>query len=225
MGVQTAADHMIRHVSDAQHAPSAVLLVPVKAFGRAKGRLSSALTPSQRVGLARAMADVVIGAAGSLAVTVVCDDDEVAGWARQRGASVCWTPGLDLNGALGEALTQATEAGTERVVIAHADLPFASGLADLAVVGEREVVIAPDRHGDGTNVLSIPTAHRFKLGYGPGSFAVHCAQARDLGLELVELADPALGWDVDEPADLEPPAELGTLPQPALAAPLVDGDN
>ena len=53
-----------------------------------------------RAALARSMAERVLAAAGSLPVTVACDDDEVAAWAAAAGASVAWTPGVGLNGAV-----------------------------------------------------------------------------------------------------------------------------
>nr|MDP9021066.1 2-phospho-L-lactate guanylyltransferase [Actinomycetota bacterium] len=71
----------------------AAVLVPVKAFARAKLRLAPALDGPARESLARAMAARVVAAAAPLPVTVVCDDDDVAAWARTNGASVVWAPG------------------------------------------------------------------------------------------------------------------------------------
>ena len=39
------------------------------------------------------MADRVLAAAHPLPVAVVCDDNEVAEWAREHGALVVWEPG------------------------------------------------------------------------------------------------------------------------------------
>ena len=64
----------------------AAVVVPVKAFGAAKVRLSSELSPAARAAFAREMAEGVLRAAGDLPVTVVCDDDEVVAWA------AAWTP-------------------------------------------------------------------------------------------------------------------------------------
>jgi 2-phospho-L-lactate guanylyltransferase len=190
----------------------AQVLIPVKAFDRAKQRLAGHLEHQARSRLARKMADAVLAAARPLAAVVVCDDDEVAGWAREAGASVCWTPGCDLNEALSAAVDSARANGVARVVIAHADLPFAGDLARFAGPGTEGVVIVSDRHGIGTNVMSLPTDPRFELSYGPGSADLHAAAARAAGLEVREVTDEALGWDVDEPADLQPPPHLGGLP-------------
>jgi 2-phospho-L-lactate guanylyltransferase len=174
------------------------VVVPVKSFARAKARLAPVLDEQARADLARRMAERVLRAAGSLPVTVACDDDEVAAWARDLGASVAWTPGTDLNGSVTQAVAGVA---ADRVVVAHADLPKAQDLA--IVVGDSGVVLVPDRRRDGTNVLSLPTDAGFVFQYGPGSFARHRAEAKRLGLDAIVIEPPDLTWDVDDPADLE----------------------
>ena len=193
-------------------APGAVVVVPVKAFRRAKVRLSGVLDPAGRAALARAMAARVLRAAAPLPVTVVCDDEDVAAWAREQGAAVVWTPGTGLNGAVAGAVDRARDAGVARVVVAHADLPFATGLAELAVAEPDEVVLVPDRRRDGTNVLSVPTDAGFVFAYGAGSFGRHLAETERIGRRARVVASEQLGWDVDDPEDLEVPAHLGMLP-------------
>ncbi|MGI8754537.1 MAG: hypothetical protein ACR2MB_01500, partial [Acidimicrobiales bacterium] len=123
------------------------VVVPVKAFGAAKVRLAAELSPVGRAALAQEMAAGVLRAAGALPVTVVCDDRDVARWAELAGASVAWTPGLGLDGAVAAGVAAVTAGGAERVVVAHADLPLATGLAH--VIGTDGVVLVPDRHTDG----------------------------------------------------------------------------
>jgi 2-phospho-L-lactate guanylyltransferase len=181
----------------------AAVVVPVKAFGAAKVRLAAALTPAARATLARRMADRVVLAAGPLPVTVVCDDPEVREWAEAAGAAVQWTPGLGLDGAVAAGVEAVAAAGFDRVVVAHADLPLATGLAH--VVGVEGVVLVPDRRADGTNVIALPAASGFAFAYGPGSFARHHDEALRLGLAVEVREDLALGWDVDVPDDLRLP--------------------
>lgn len=194
--------------------PGPVVVVPVKAFHRAKARLSDVLGPEERSALARQMAAGVVAAAGPLPVTVVCDDDAVASWARSVGAEVSWTPGLGLNGAVDETLERLFAGGSPRAVVAHADLPFAVDLASLAEADPDEVVLAPDRHLDGTNVASVPLGRGMRASYGPGSFRRHAGLAERLGLAVRVVDDEALGWDVDRPGDLSPPAQLGRIVVP-----------
>ena len=191
--------------------PGAVVVVPVKAFGQAKARLAPTLGPSDRVALARRLAAGVLAAARPLPVVVVCDDDEVAAWARAAGAAVLWSLDGGLNAAVDAALARLEGAGVARAVVAHADLPFPDGLGTLASGGPDEVLIVPDRHGDGTNVLSVPTGRGFSARYGPGSFRAHCAEAGRVGLTVRVVRDEALGWDIDGPDDLRPPPHLGAF--------------
>jgi 2-phospho-L-lactate guanylyltransferase len=177
-----------------------VVLVPVKAFASAKARLAASLDPPRRAELAKQMADHVLAAAFPLPVAVVCDDAEVAEWARARTAIVLSEPGRGLNGAVEAGVAKLARAGASEVLVAHADLPLAHGLAHLA--GFDGVTLVPDRREDGTNVLCLPADSGFRFSYGQGSFARHCAEARRLGLPLRVAREPDLAWDVDLPSDI-----------------------
>jgi 2-phospho-L-lactate guanylyltransferase len=186
------------------------VVVPVKRFTDAKARLSTVLSPPERADLARRLADGVADAAGELPVLVVCDDDEVRTWATARGHDVAWTPGRDLNGAVTDAMRTLLDEGVRVALVAHADLPFPATLTDIAASARADhAVVVPDRHRDGTNVLAVPTDVGWRFAYGPGSFERHMQEAARLDLRVVVVDDDALGWDVDHPADLEPPPRLG----------------
>jgi 2-phospho-L-lactate guanylyltransferase len=179
--------------------PVAVLL-PVKAFAEAKLRLAPALDPAARRMLARAMATHVLKAAGDLPVAVVCDDTEVASWARDHHALVVWEPERGLNRAVEAGVDRLGNEGARRVVVAHADLALAR---DLAWVGAfAGVTLVPDSRDDGTNVACVPAGCGFTFSYGPGSFSRHGAEARRLGLALRVVREPRLGRDIDLPSDL-----------------------
>ncbi len=197
--------------------PRAVVLVPVKSFSDAKVRLAGVLDERSRAELARSMATRVLHAADPLPVAVVCDDDDVAKWAIDNGASAIRTDRVGLNPAVAFGVSFLAADQVERVIVAHADLPFATGLAALGNAEVDEVVLVPDRRGDGTNVASIPTGRNFTFRYGPGSFRAHCDEARRLGLSVRVFESTTLGWDVDEPDDLDAPAALGTIPGAATS--------
>ena len=176
------------------------VLVPVKAFRDAKVRLAPAMSASERAELARTMATRVVESAAGLPVAVVCDDRDVATWARGLGALVIWEPGRGLNGAVQEGVARLGTAGARLVVVAAGDLPLAR---DLRWITEfAGVTIVPDRHQDGTNVISVPPAAGFTFSYGPGSFARHRDEAQRLRLPVRIVHSTPLGWDVDVPADL-----------------------
>lgn len=179
--------------------PRAVL-VPVKAFAVAKLRLAPALGPEERVALARSMATRVVLAAGQLPVAVVCDDTEVADWARGLGALVVWAPERGLNHAVQDGVGRLASLGVRHVTVAHGDLPLAD---DLAWVGDWPgATLIPDRRQDGTNVIAVPTGSGFVFSYGPGSFGRHLAEARRVGLAVRVEHPSTLSWDVDLPSDL-----------------------
>jgi 2-phospho-L-lactate/phosphoenolpyruvate guanylyltransferase len=188
----------------------AVVLVPVKAFRDAKARLAGVLDGTERARLARWTAERVVAAAGELPVYIACDDDEVAEWATAHGATVLWHPGEGLNGAVNASVDALRDARIGHVVVAHGDLPRPIGLA--GVVRPGVITLVPDRHGDGTNVVALPTASRFRLSYGPGSFHRHLDAAMDGGFAVEVRRDPLLGLDIDTPADLRHPRVVEVLP-------------
>jgi 2-phospho-L-lactate guanylyltransferase len=130
----------------------------------------------------------------------VCDDAEVAAWARDLGALVVWEPERGLNRAVEAGVARLHAGGAQRVVVAHADLAHARGLEWVARFAG--VTIVPDHLDNGTNVISVPGDAGFTFSYGPGSFARHRAEAHRLGLPLRVVREPSLSHDVDLPADL-----------------------
>ncbi len=176
------------------------VLLPVKAFAEAKLRLAPALGPTARRMLARDMATHVLRCAGPLPVAVVCDDVEVAAWAREHHALVVWEPERGLNRAVEAGVERLATEGVERVIVAHADLAFASELGWVAEFPG--ITLVPDREENGTNVVGLPAGSGFRFSYGPGSFARHQIEARRLGLPVRVVRASDLARDVDLPADL-----------------------
>ncbi len=182
------------------------VLIPVKALTDAKHRLSPRFNQAERQALARAMAEIVVKAAANLPVFVVCDDDEIAAWARSSAAEVIWKPGRGLNGAVREAVAELGAEGASQVVVSHADLPLAQDLS--VAVGFPGVTLVPDRHRDGTNVCAVDPAAGFEFAYGAKSFQSHLQEATRLGLPVRVIDDRRLSWDIDRPDDLLTPSDL-----------------
>jgi 2-phospho-L-lactate guanylyltransferase len=181
------------------------VLVPVKAFSAAKGRLGTVLDARSRAKLAASMAASVLRAAAPLPVCVACDDEEVAAFATANGAVVAWTPGLGLNGAVERGIDLLAARGASYVTVAHADLPNAVGIGTLEHFNG--VTIAPDRARTGTNLLRVPTGVEFTFQFGRHSLDRHVAECAKRGLDCLVLQREDLALDVDLPGDL---AELGT---------------
>ncbi|MFM1838962.1 MAG: 2-phospho-L-lactate guanylyltransferase [Actinomycetota bacterium] len=179
------------------------VLLPVKGFSDAKARLEPVLSAENRASLAAFTAAGVLEAAEGVDTFVVCDNDEVAQWARERGAMVVRQHSAGLNGAVANGVDTATYK-REWVLIAHSDLPFPEALLsviDLDLV-TTTVTIVPDRHLDGTNVLVVPARCGVTFHYGPGSFSAHQAEAERIGLPVRVIQHEQLGLDIDTPEDL-----------------------
>jgi 2-phospho-L-lactate/phosphoenolpyruvate guanylyltransferase len=189
---------------------NAVVLVPVKAFANAKARLAPVLDDAERDRLARWTSARVLAAAGELPTYVACDDEEVAAWATEHGASILWHPGVGLNAAVNNSVADLRNAGVSDVIVAHGDLPRAHSLARLSQAGT--VTLVPDRHGDGTNVVALPTDMPFEFSYGPASFRRHLDSAIAAGLSVRVRRDPLLALDIDTPSDLVHPLVQEVLP-------------
>ena len=176
------------------------VLIPVKSFTLAKGRLSDALSPARRHELARTCAENVIAAAGDMPVHVACSDEEVARWATSHGATVIHCPEPGLDAAVATSTAYLIARGYDHVIVAHGDLPLATTLGHVPRTGC--VTIVPDRHRDGTNVLAFPLGTEFRTAYGPGSCDNHIAIASTVGLASFVLDDADLALDLDTVEDL-----------------------
>ncbi|HAE53473.1 MAG TPA: 2-phospho-L-lactate guanylyltransferase [Acidimicrobiaceae bacterium] len=179
---------------------SVAVIVPIKDFRRAKHRLSDRLDAQARESLARSMAERVLSAAKNFTVHVACNDDEVANWATSLGAQVIWVEQDGLNPAVSHAARQ-VEGEFSHMTIVHADLPQAQSLDGIARTNA--VSIVPDRHKQGTNVLSLPTGTSFEFQYGANSLYLHMNEAVRRNLDLKVLQIEHLQWDIDTPEDLD----------------------
>jgi len=198
-------------VSATDH-PVAVV-VPIKGFHQAKDRLAPRLDTAARRELALAMAATLLAAADPLPVFVACDDTDVAEWAEAHHAVPLWIPARGLNEAVTGAVAALRDRGVTTAIIAHSDLPLASALDHLVDPEhhESEVVLVPDRHNDGTNVIVTPTHRPPAFAYGPGSFHRHLHHSIVVGHNARVVRDPELGWDIDHPADLDLPGGASIL--------------
>jgi 2-phospho-L-lactate guanylyltransferase len=187
------------------------VLVPVKRFTAAKGRLTSVLGDSDRARLAEWMASRVLQVVAEIPTFVACDDEHVADWATRMGADVIWGAGLGLNGAVDDGVDHIAAGGYDHVLVSHADLALPGALLDVAREGC--ITLVPDRRHDGTNVMSFPSAYSLRAAYGGGSFARHLQQALDVGSVPVEVrSDHQLSLDLDTPRDLAHPMIAKVLP-------------
>lgn len=187
------------------------VVVPIGELEGAKSRLGATLDAEERHDLAERLARRTIEAAlatpGVEETLVVTPDDEVREIALALGARPIRQRGFGLNEGLRQARDEAIAAGADALVILPIDLPgvtpdaLAEIVAAIRSVGGPRVVVVPDRHGRGTNVLAVAPPDAIPFCFGGDSRNAHARNAREAGADLVELDGP-LRLDLDTPEDL-----------------------
>jgi 2-phospho-L-lactate guanylyltransferase len=187
-------------------------IVPVKPLRRGKSRLANVLSEEERADLNRKLLvhtiDTLIEIPEIEQVLVVSRDQGALALAREHGARTVQENGApQLNIALARATVVAMNYVTRGVLIVPADLPLISAEDVRAMLEKVQnppvVVVAPDRHHQGTNALLVCPVGLIDYDFGPDSFQRHCDRAQEAGarLEICEL--PSLALDVDLPEDLD----------------------
>lgn len=213
-------------------------LIPAKPYAEAKTRLSPVLADRQRAALSRWLLRrtlcLALGVTGQ--VVVVSRDRALLTEAKSAGA---WglleaAPG-GLNPALTQAARFAQARGASAVLVLPTDLPrlTTGDLRTILALGNTypspgpppggpptslcaphtdrppSLVIAPCRHGTGTNALLMRPPDLMPFAFGPDSFSAHCAAARAAGAEPTIYRSRRVAFDLDTPEDWE--TEIGNL--------------
>lgn len=187
------------------------VLLPVKPIRKAKSRLSSVMTDDARERWVREELIHTLHVIGQVSainhIVVISADPEVWKIAAAHQTQVLQepdVPGLNQSILRGIAWCQQHQADT--VMILPIDLPLLkpyclrSAIAKL--IDSPGLVIVPDRHLRGTNLLVFSPADLIQPMYGENSFNRHLAAAREAGVGPVIYRCPDLSIDVDNPDDL-----------------------
>jgi len=183
------------------------IVVPFKLNG-AKSRLAPALNPGQRRALAFAMLRDVLRTVCSFGkVTVLSrpglERDDI--WPEEPGRAIeadILESDLDLNDALNAFIAGKAASGWPCDILIV--------MADLALLGEEDVLGIVDRKGDvvlcpgrggGTNMI-LMRSPQFRTCYRGISFPKHCAYAEEAGLKANVFESFRAGCDIDCPEDL-----------------------
>lgn len=203
-------------------------IVPVKPLGRAKSRLAEELQPEQREQLATEMLVRTVRLLTPISrmngVLVISRDPKALSIARELGANTVQESGTpELNHALLRA-TQVLKAwNTEAMLIVPADIPLLA-VEDIEEMIQRgryhhSVVIAPDRHETGTNLLLMRPPGLIPYVFGENSFVAHKRLAFEAGATLSVYRSERAALDIDWPEDLEEYYHLAK----ALDEPIIQG--
>ena len=187
-------------------------IVPVKPLRWGKSRLAGVLSQEERTDLNSQLLTHTLETLKAIPeiehVLVISRDPAALSLARSHGARTVQEKGApELNVALARATIVARNYSTSGVLIVPADLPLLTpedvrAMLELAK-DPPVVVLAPDRHNQGTNALLVCPVGLIEYDFGPGSFQRHCERVRQAGarLEICEL--PSIALDMDLPEDLE----------------------
>lgn len=191
------------------HDPAATaVVIPVSTFEGAKSRLGAVLDAEERRDLVGRLLQRTVAAAlatpGVEDVVVVSPDPEVLAIASTAGARPVAQRSRGLNPALQEARAAIA---ADRLLVLPADLPTVTA-GDLAQVlaagdaaGNPSVVLAPDRHGRGTNALLLTPPEVIDPAFGGDSRAAHAWLASSADVAYAEIPG-ILGLDLDTADDL-----------------------
>jgi len=197
------------------------VVVPLRGIETGKSRLGQALDAEERevlvLGLLGRTLDVLSAWPAARRIYLVTGDHATAELARRARPTLTLVGEPrdgGLNAALRAARDAAVEAGATCVLMLPADLPLLEVAAldrlldgaDAALAagsGRPLVVAAPADARGGTNALLVSPPTLIEPSFGEASLEAHlrAAAAADASVQLV--LEPAFGFDLDTPDDLE----------------------
>jgi 2-phospho-L-lactate guanylyltransferase len=191
------------------------VVVPHRGVAAGKSRLTSVLDASTRDELncwllTRTLRIVSAWLGDARRCVVVSPCARTLALAQAAGATAlpesASTQGL--NDAVMQSVTHVAALSAQQVLVLPCDLPRLEGAALQAMVSLADsdikvanVVIAPDRHGAGTNALLVDASAQ-AFAFGVNSFAKHVALAEAHGARALSCANPTLAFDLDTAEDL-----------------------
>ena len=191
------------------------VVIFVKRLANAKSRLSTILSPHDRLAFASRMllqvADAARGAIGVGEVIVVSPDTEITAIFGGRDVRFLHErKSRGLNAAALFATAKLAAAGTPRALLLPADLPrirseHIEALIETHSRTGRDTIV-PATDGSGTNALIVELPPRFALAFGPDSFNRHLANAARSKRLLAVHRCLHIGFDIDRPEDFRHPS-------------------
>jgi 2-phospho-L-lactate/phosphoenolpyruvate guanylyltransferase len=196
-------------------------IVPVKPLRRGKSRLSTILSEDERERLNHQLfvhtIEVLKEVDAITDILVVSRDSDVLTEARDMQVRTVTENGTpELNAALRRASLFSKNFSTEGILIVPADLPLMAPEDVSAFLKERRTspveIIAPDRRGQGTNLLFTNPADLLTFSYGMDSFDRHVTQAKKKDARVVVFENDRIALDLDIPEDYDLLSSFTELP-------------
>ena len=184
-------------------------LLPFRGLVDPKSRLGSVLPPAARGHLAlellRQAVDAML-AGGVERLAVITLDERLTRAGLDPRAEVIVQHGRGLNAAVHEGQAWAMLGGADGLLTVLPDLPLFSSddvRALLAAATLEGAVIAPDRHGLGTNALLLSPPDAIPPSFGVDSAPRHRLALALADIPLTDIQRPGTHLDLDTPDDLD----------------------
>lgn len=194
------------------------VVLPVRSVAGGKARLGEALDAEEREVLILGMLERTLAVLASwppcARVHVVTQDRRVARAVAGSGVAGILQASQGLNEGVAQGVAAARRDGARAALVLPADLPLLTvealgrllDAADAALAagsGRPLVAIAPSDARNGTNALLLSPADVIEPSFGEHSFEAHVRAAAAADATLQVVTDPALGFDLDTPEDVE----------------------
>jgi len=194
------------------------VVVPLRTLDGGKTRLGAALDAEERedliLGMLRHLLVTIRAWGGAVDVLVVSPDPELLSIASDSGVRTLRQRRGGLNDGIRLGIADAAAGQASAVLVLPADLPLVDpaslvrlrDAADAALAaggGRALVAIVPADARHGTNALLLSPPDVIGPAFGEDSLRAHLEAARAAGASVQLVDDPALGFDLDTPADVE----------------------
>jgi 2-phospho-L-lactate guanylyltransferase len=190
-----------------------VVVVPVKDLARAKSRLGSTLSTEERaqltLDLLQHVLEVIEGSGVVDCIALISPDPQDSHFSPFRNSnSAIHIPEerSGLNNVLKQGRDWAIEQKADALLSVLADLPLltAHDVKSIVELGRERgtVVLAPDRHIAGTNLMLAHPPALARFAFGRRSFGKHVTLARRAGARVETYTSVGTTLDIDTPEDL-----------------------
>jgi 2-phospho-L-lactate/phosphoenolpyruvate guanylyltransferase len=186
-------------------------IIPIKPLYQGKSRLSGIIDQQQRIKFNKQLLAhtlrVVSSSKQISGVIVVTKDMSIQLLIKKPNVKIlvedCKS---DLNKAINLGISKAIEENADSILVIPCDLPLLNREEIRKIIAlsssEKELIIVPDRHLSGTNMLFIKPALKNIYCFGENSFEKHKEMGRKLGLDVKVYQSMNLCLDIDVPEDL-----------------------
>lgn len=202
-----------------------VALVPLRSLHDGKQRLRGVLSVAERTALVQQLfrrTQHALVASGQIArIGIVSPDPALLDWTTTLHSVTpllpILQPGQGLNAGLEHGrhvllMPGLDQPQPEGLLVVLPDLPSITAADVQALVGlstAGTLVVAPDRHGQGTNALLVRPPGALPFHFGGTSLAQHAAAAQANRLDVRRYDAPGMALDIDTADDLQLADALG----------------